>query len=201
MPAGSIADMDTHRPTEPSDGYRRTPGGGPSLRSDIIDVYIFRRDVRAPDVRDIHILQLLRATEPMAQTWQPVMGHIEPGETAVVTALRELKEEVGLVPGAPAFTGMWALEQVYPYYIADLDCIVLSPRFAVEVASDWSPTLNAEHSASRWIGVPFHAGQPGVDFFLWPGQRSCVADLLRDIVPPDALTRERLRVGVGGVAG
>lgn len=171
------------------------------MRSDIIDVYIFRRAAPLASARDIHILQLLRATEPMAQTWQPVMGHTEPSETAVDTALRELKEEVGLTPRAAAFKGLWALEQVYPYYIADLDCIVLSPRFAVEVAPDWSPTLNAEHSASRWIGAPFHAGQPAADFFLWPGQKMCIADLLRDIVPVDALTRERLRVDVGRAGG
>ncbi len=190
--------MTTPGTPESSDGYRRTPAGGPSVRSDIIDVYIFRRASATPASRDIHILQLLRATEPMGQTWQPVMGHIEPNETAVMTALRELKEEVGLAPSSPGFKGMWALEQVYPYYIADLDCIVLSPRFAVEVAPEWSPTLIAEHSRARWIGVPFHAGQPGVDFFLWPGQKLCVGDLVRDIVPVDALTRERLRVPVAG---
>ena len=192
--------MPTTRSTESSDGYRRTPGGGPTVRSDIIDVYIFRREVRAPDARDVQILQLLRATEPLAQTWHPVMGHIEAGETAVEAAVREVREEVGLVPSAPAFRGMWALEQVYPYYVAPLDCIVLAPRFVVEVGPEWSPTLNTEHSAARWIGVPYHAGQPGVDFFLWPGQRMCVADLVRDIVPVDALTRERLRVASGGSA-
>jgi len=190
--------MSTQSPTPPSDGYRRTSAGGPSVRSDIIDVYIFRRLGAGSGSRDIQILQLYRAMPPVARSWHPVMGHIESGETAVATAVRELAEEVGLTPRTPGFLGMWALEQVYPYYVADLDCIVLSPRFAVEVAPDWEPTLNEEHSAARWIGVPFHGGQAGADFFLWSGQKMCVADLARDIVPIDALTRERLRVDAAG---
>ena len=39
------------------------------------------------------------ARTPMRGTWQPVMGHIEPGERARDTAVRELHEELGLAPG------------------------------------------------------------------------------------------------------
>jgi dATP pyrophosphohydrolase len=176
------------------DGYRRTPRGGPGVRTDIIDVYVFQRVGGSASAREVRVLQMLRATEPLAGTWHPIMGHVEPGETAVDAAVREAAEEVGLEIDGPMCLGMYALEQTYPFYVAELDCIVLSPRFAVEVSSAWEPRLNGEHSAARWIGAPYHGGQPAGDFFLWPGQRMCIADLVRDIVPVDSITRERLRV-------
>lgn len=182
--------MSQHAP----DGYRPTPSGGPRLRSDIIDVYIFRRVGPSASSRDVQVLQLLRTSDPLAGTWHPVMGHVEAGETATDTAVRELAEEVGLASDSRDVLGFFALEQTYPFFVAEIDCIVVSPRFAVEVRAGWEPRLNDEHSEARWIGAPFHGGQPAGDFFLWPGQRMCIADLMRDIVPVDALTRERLRV-------
>lgn len=175
------------------DGYRLTPRGGPSFRTDIIDVYLFRR-VGAPDRNEIEILQLLRAGAPMDNTWQPVMAHVESGETAWACALREIEEEVGLARSDPALRAFWALEQVWPYYLADLDCIVASPRFAAEVAPGWEPTLNDEHSDRRWIAAPDHAGIPATEFFMWPGQKHAVAEIMDVIVRPGAPAHEHLRI-------
>ena len=101
-------------------GYRQDAAGGPRVRSDIVDVYVFRR-ARAP--RGLEFLQLLRTGAPLAATWHPVMGHVERGETAVECAWRELREEIGLAPEDKYLKGMWALEQVYPYYVAEIDQI------------------------------------------------------------------------------
>lgn len=202
----------THSTPPPSpepDGYRLTPAGGPRVRTDIVDVYIFKRakpgsaaDLRKslPFDRDapfestspILFLQLLRASEPLAGTWHPVMGHVEPGETAVQCALRELEEEVGLSPRDAEFEGMWALEQVHPFYVAAIDAIVLSPRFAVEVWHEWEPRLDPrDHSRHHWIpddDAPFE--------FLWPGQRAAVREILESLLPPGSPNRELLRVRV-----
>ena len=43
------------------DGYRPDAAGGPRLRADIVDVYIFRRKRSG-----IEFLQLLRASEPLS---------------------------------------------------------------------------------------------------------------------------------------
>ncbi len=168
-----------------SDGYRREPGPGPRVRSDIVDVYIARvseparvsrsHDYESPDTRipaSIELLQIKRARDPLAQTWQPVMGHIETGETAIAAALREVREEVGLDVHSDMCTGMWALEQVYPFYIASIDCIVLSPRFVAVVSAAWTPTLNSEHSEWRWV-----AEHDVRAMFMWPGQAAAIADL------------------------
>ncbi|TVQ76057.1 MAG: NUDIX domain-containing protein [Phycisphaeraceae bacterium] len=180
--------------TQDHDGYRTNPRGGPSVRTDIVDAYIFRRPRDASTARVIELLQLRRARAPLADTWQPIMGHIEKNETAHQTILREIGEEVGLQPTDPAFLGAWALEQVHPFYLAALDCIVMSPRFAIEVAHDWEPRLNAEHTAHRWIGAPLHAGLSALEFFLWPGQRGAVEELLSSIVPRDAPARAHLKL-------
>lgn len=148
-------------------GYRMDAVAGPRLRTDIVDVYIFRRRARS-----IEFLQLLRSAEPLKDTWHPVMGHVEKGETAVACALRELEEEVGLRREDAAFKGMWALEQVHPFYIAAIDQIVLSPRFAAEVTATWKPRVNDEHTALRWVKRGDVAKR-----FMWPGQRAACGEV------------------------
>ncbi len=177
-------------------GYRPEPRGGPGFRTDIVEVYLFRRleGGGGHGGNELELLQLLRAGAPMDETWQPVMAHVEAGERAWACALREIEEEVGLARADPALRGFWALEQVWPYYLADLDCIVASPRFAAEVARQWEPTLNEEHSAHRWIVCPQHAGLPAAEFFMWPGQKHAVEELLDVIARPHAPAHERLRI-------
>lgn len=174
-------------------GYRRDPAGaGSRIRADIVEVHVVRR---AAEDGGWEVLQVQRAGRPLEGTWQPVMGHMEPGETAVKAAVRELREEVGLdVAGAPGPTvGVWALEQVHPFYVAAIDCVVLSPRLMVLVVREWAPRLNAEHRAYRWVCAE-EAARSGGQGCVWPGQRAAVreiVDLLREGNP----ARELLRVG------
>lgn len=166
---------------------------GPNIRTDVVDVYIFRRTEGL-----IEFLQLRRVGEPLHATWQPIMGHIHDGETASTTALRELSEEVGAVLGGDppregmpdaSVKGLWALEQVHPYFLAHSNEIMMSPRFACEVGPAWVPVLNAEHDAHRWIetgDVPWA--------FMWPGQMHAIDEILRCIVPEESIAREHLRV-------
>ena len=167
-------------------GYRVEPMGGPRVRTDVVEVYVFRRPVEHAGPAEF--LQLFRASAPLARTWHPIMGHVEPGETAVETAVRELREEAGLEAGGPECFGLWALEQVHPFYIAEIDSIVMSPRFATRVGPAWEPRLNSEHAAHRWVTE--------VKAFMWPGQKRAMAEILREIVDSRSLTREALRVRV-----
>ncbi|MFN7020657.1 MAG: NUDIX domain-containing protein [Phycisphaerales bacterium] len=195
-------------PTNPS-GHRLTPAGGPRLRTDVVDVYIYQRSSRppaglvhaAPPARSsmdsdsagassparerVYFLQLLRAGPPLANTWHPVMGHVESGETAVACALRELREEVGLTRPL----ALHALEQVHPFFIAELDSIVLSPRFAAEVAPGWEPALDAEHTAFRWV-----AAGDAPSMFVWPGQLAACREVLDWVLPAGSLMRDIIRV-------
>lgn len=151
-------------------------GPGPRVRTDIIDIYVFRAAGAG-----VEVLQLRRNGAPMAGSWQPIMGHIEPGESAASAAWRELREETGLTPECRAFGGMWALEQVSPFFLAEADAIVMSPRFAVRVGDGWAPTLNAEHDAWRWI-----AGDHAAGAWMWPGQAACVSEIAGWLLAEDA---------------
>jgi len=144
----------------------------PSVRADIVDAYVFRRVPSGAGGALVEILQLLRARGPAPATWQPVMGHVEPGERATDTLWRELDEELGLP--ANAVLGAWALEQVHPFYIAELDAVVLSPRFAVEVTPSFVPAINDEHDTFRWLPV-----RTAIEDALWPGQRAALGELAR----------------------
>jgi ADP-ribose pyrophosphatase YjhB (NUDIX family) len=167
------------------------------LRTDIVEVYVFRE----PDPRAevIEFLQILRASEPLARTWHPVMGHVEPGETAVAAAIRELREEIALDPAGASCRGMWALEQVHPFFVNEIDAIVLSPRFAACVAPGWEPTLNSEHAAHRWIAAPQDTAdtaqlRAAAGHFLWPGQKQALAEVLHEIVRDESPSRGHLRI-------
>lgn len=172
-----------------SRGYRVRPGAGATLRADVVDVWVVRN---APGKRragrgGLTLLQLRRAKEPLKGTWQPVMGHTERGETAVDAAVREAREEVGLDVRGKEALDFFALEQVHPFYIAAIDCVVLSPRFVVVVVEGWEPRLNREHAASRWVSA---SGESVRKHFLWPGQWAAaqeIAGVLRARATLDAL--------------
>jgi dATP pyrophosphohydrolase len=148
-----------------------------ALRTDIVEVYVFRRSPR------VEFLQLRRRDGTMKGTWQPVMGHVEAGETASMAAARELREETGLDVRSPGFLGWWALEGVHPYYLPALDAVILSPRFAAEVDESWIARLDEEHDQARWIP------QDGVRTdFMWPGQ-VCACEEVETLVLSGKLPR------------
>ena len=188
-------------------GYEPITSNGAKIRADVVDVYLFTRTAPTQRRNDPHadagdawpasgtprtevqFLQLLRSGAPLDKTWQPVMGHAITGETSVDCAWREMHEELGLTRGDPAILGMWALEQVHPFYIASIDTVVMSPRFCCEVRPGWSPTLNEEHTAHRWVR------EQDVDAsFMWPGQKAVCREIIREIVQDVSLSREGLRI-------
>ena len=180
MTKPSISSSVPHPADRDGGGYRVLPGHGPRIRSDVIDVYVARQPPFPGG--DLELLQLRRSKAPLLGTWQPIMGHIEPGETAVAAALRELREEIALDAtdtSEPHVLGVWALEQVHPFYIAAIDCIVLSPRFVVLVRNGFEPSRIAEHDAHRWV----RAGE-AQSHFVWPGQIASIKELLSILANP-----------------
>lgn len=162
---------------------QQSPQPGPRVRTGMVQVYILRR--AHADARP-EFLQLRRTRDPMPGAWQPVLGAIEPAETATDAALREAQEETGL--DRAHITSAWALESVDTFYMHRADELWHVPQFALEAPPSWQPLLNDEHDAHRWV--------PGAEVeshFMWPGQHRAIDEIERFLVTP-SLAAEHLRI-------
>lgn len=131
-------------------------------------------------------LQLRRVpNDYMGGTWQAVSGGIEPGETAMRAALRELQEEAGLAP-----LEFYRLPVINSFYISDTDTVFHSVPFCAIVDPAAQVTLNPEHDASRW--VPRNAVDQA---FMWATDRQAIAELCREVLDGNA-AKAYLRVWI-----
>ena len=115
----------------------------PRLRSNLVAVYVVR-----PDTSGIELLMLQRPEgHRFALAWQTVGGHIEEkrGETAWQAALRELREETGLV-----VRRWFRIDRPESFYNPENDTIYFVPAFVALVAPGSEPTISDEHRSWRW---------------------------------------------------
>lgn len=118
------------------------------------------------------MLVVQRASAYLRGAWSYVAGHIEAGETGWQAALRELREETGLVPAD--FYATSFCEQVY---FAEDDCIEVIPAFVARVNDAATVRLNPEHVAYRWLALDAAA-----DALPFGSQRDLLAHIQREFV-------------------
>ena len=129
-------------PDELPEDRNRPPAPTRSVSVRVVDVYPYRIQRDAPE-----LLVLRRSDQASyAGTWRMVGGTMEADEAAWQAALRELREETGLVPEQ-----FWALPSLNHFYEWQHDRINLIPAFAAEVSG--APTLNHEHDYWSWVSV------------------------------------------------
>jgi 8-oxo-dGTP pyrophosphatase MutT (NUDIX family) len=130
-----------------------------------VDVYVLR-DAPA----DPRVLVLRRAPSGgrSPATWEAVHGAIEPGETAVQAALRELTEETGLAPAR-----FYNASRVEAFYRHVQDEVCLIPVFVAVVAADAAVRVSAEHDAFEWLAPEAAAAR-----VAWPRMRRALEDAL-----------------------
>ena len=91
-------------------------------------------------------LVIKRSTAYLKGVWQMVTGSLEEGETAWQAALREIKEETGLVPDR-----LYSSNELEIFYEVGQNCINLVPVFVGFMDSEQAVSLSHEHCEHRWI--------------------------------------------------
>ncbi|MDP9282139.1 MAG: NUDIX domain-containing protein [Chloroflexota bacterium] len=124
--------------------------------------------------RDDRLLLMHRADD---RYWHVVAGVVEYGEGIADGALRELREESGLVGvdlmdlGSPVTYPITPeLRQRYDYPPDVREVTAYS--FAARAPAGWEPTLNEEHDEYRWTTV-----EEALSLLYWPEAREAVRRL------------------------
>jgi dihydroneopterin triphosphate diphosphatase len=113
------------------------------IRTCVVSAYIFRRKAGR-----VQFLIIKRNTRYMFGLWQQVAGKIEKGETATEAALREIREETGLIPKA-----LYSADIVETFYEDNHKCIHIIPVFAAIADPEANVVLSEEHSAYKWVSA------------------------------------------------
>lgn len=101
-------------------------------------------------------------------SWETVHGTIEPGESPVDAARRELAEETGFAPQR-----LYNLSRVESFFWHATGEVILIPQFAAFVAPDAELVLSPEHDAGEWLPVLEARAR-----FAWPRERRAIDDIL-----------------------
>jgi 8-oxo-dGTP pyrophosphatase MutT (NUDIX family) len=133
-----------------------------TFRVAFVDVYVLRQGAAG-----LEALVLRRASGGRCPgAWEVVHGSIEAGESPGRAALRELREETGLIPER-----LYNLSRVESFYRHASDEIGFIPVFAAFVPPAM-PLLSAEHDRAEWLALPAAATR-----LAWPRERRALEDL------------------------
>ena len=151
------------------------------LRVAFVDAYVLRIGTAG-----LEVLALRRASGGRSPgSWETVHGHIEPGETPVQAALREVREETGLDPAR-----LYNVSRVEAFYRHRTDEIALIPVFAAVVDGAAEPRASPEHDRVEWLAPAAAAAR-----FAWPRERRALDDVLSILGSGDAgLLEDVLRI-------
>ena len=154
-----------------------------TIRVSLVDLYVLR-----PGSRGLEVLVLHRAPgERCGGAWETVHGHIEPEESPLAAALRELREETGLEPDR-----VYNLSRLESFYQHRLDEVALIPVFVALVVGGQPVTLSREHDHFEWL--PLESGPARL---AWPRERRALEDVGALLASGDAgLLEDVLRVPV-----
>jgi 8-oxo-dGTP pyrophosphatase MutT (NUDIX family) len=145
------------------------------LRPDLVACWLFRVRVAG----ELEILLLHRAPgRTYPGLWQCVTGRLEPGETIVQGALREVAEETGF--GAAEIEAVFETDIVNTFHERAVDALLIEAVFAARVRHDVAAVLSDEHDDLRWL-TPAEAH----DLVVWPAYHRAIEQVEWLVANPD----------------
>jgi type II secretory ATPase GspE/PulE/Tfp pilus assembly ATPase PilB-like protein/8-oxo-dGTP pyrophosphatase MutT (NUDIX family) len=97
--------------------------------------------------------------------WEPVHGHIDPGEEPEDAAIREVREETGLE--ADRLYNV----RVQPFYLHKTRTVQLAIVFAAFVSEPANVTIAVEHQRAEWLSV-----DEALTRYAFPGERASLRE-------------------------
>jgi type II secretory ATPase GspE/PulE/Tfp pilus assembly ATPase PilB-like protein/8-oxo-dGTP pyrophosphatase MutT (NUDIX family) len=142
-----------------------------SIEVGTVDVFVVR-----PLPEGWRVLALQRGRKTRCPTaWEPVHGHIEPGETPEQAAIRELREESGLAPDR------LYVVRVSPFYVRRTRTLQLAVVFAAFIDGDAAVAIGDEHQRFEWLSV-----EDALARFAFPGERASLREIVELLSTGDA---------------
>ncbi len=145
-------------------------------RPDLVECWVFRV---GPSGEPEFLLIRRAPGRIFPGLWQCVTGGLEPGERVPMTALREVREEIGFGPAE--IEAFYDLDQVTHFYDEGPDAIVAGAIFAVRVRPDVEPRLSHEHDDARWA-----SREEALRLVVWPTYRDTIERILGKLLDPEA---------------
>jgi 8-oxo-dGTP pyrophosphatase MutT (NUDIX family) len=145
-------------------------------RPDLVECWVFRVGGEGA----VEFLLIRRSPDRIFPgLWQCVTGGLETGERIPMTALREVREEIGFGPAE--IEAFYDLDQVTQFYDEGTDAIVAAAIFAIRVRPDAEPRLSHEHDGSCWV-----ARDEALRLVVWPSYRDTIDRIIGTLLDPDA---------------
>jgi dATP pyrophosphohydrolase len=130
----------------------------------VVSTYIELHIMKIENGKLKFLLLKRSSDEKYPNIWQMVTGHIRSGEKAFETALRELKEETGLVAEE-----LYSVPIVNSVYLAETDEVCLIPVFLCRVKENSYVQISSEHQEFKWVNV-----DEAEKLLNWEGQKKSV---------------------------
>ncbi|MBA2707834.1 MAG: Flp pilus assembly complex ATPase component TadA [Gemmatimonadaceae bacterium] len=133
-----------------------------SVIAGVVDVYVIR-----PLSQGWRVLVMQRGDDTRCSgAWETVHGRIEPNERPEHAAVREVREESGLV-----IARLYNVT-VQPFYLHSLGTVQLAVVFAAFVDEPGTVTLGDEHKDYEWLPV-----DQALSRFAWPREREAIGHI------------------------
>ncbi len=126
----------------------------------LIDLYPYRMVDETPE------FLLLKRSDKVIYSgeWRMIGGKVKEGEHRADAALRELREETGLIPSL-----FWAIPSVNSFYDVKNDAVHSIPAFACEIGYGSEIKLNHEHTDYGWF-----TAEKATEIISWPEQQRLI---------------------------